>query len=173
LHLSGQFEESPAHALERWMAEYGDELLRLCFMMLSDRALAEDALQESFLKAFQAHAQFKGDSSEKTWLTRIAVNCCHDMRRKSWWKRIDWDTELASIPDTTDPYSQADDTVAREVLRLSPKYRDPVLLFYFLNFDTREVAQILGIPQSTALTRLRRARALLRDALKEWLADEE
>ena len=154
------------------MAEYGDELLRLCFLMLSDYALAEDALQEAFLKAFQAYALFKGDSSEKTWLTRIAVNCCHDLRRRTWWKRIDWNTELSGIPDSSDPFSEADDTVAREVLRLPPKYRDPILLFYFQNLDTREVAQTLGIPQNTALTRLRRARAILKDALKEWFADE-
>lgn len=173
MYLREQLGETPAQSLGRWMAEYGDELQRLCFLMLSDHALAEDALQDTFLKAFQAHAKFKGESSEKTWLTRIAVNCCHDLRRKSWFKRIDWSAELASIPDTADHYAQVDDTVAREVLCLPPKYRDPVLLFYYQNFDTKEAAEILGIPQSTALTRLRRARLLLKDALKEWFANED
>lgn len=173
MQLREQFEESPACALERWMKEYGNDLLRLCFLTLSDYALAEDALQEAFLKAFQSHDRFKGDSSEKTWLTRIALNCCHDLRRKAWWKRIDLDVELDRIPDTSDPFSKADDTVTREVLRLPPKYREPILLFYFQDFSTQEVAGILGISQATALTRLRRARLRLKDALKEWYTDEE
>ena len=94
MHLSGQFEESPAHALERWMAEYGDELLRLCFMMLSDHALAEDALQESFLKPSRP-CQLKGDSSEDL-ADPHRRGTAATTAPQSWWKRIDWDTELAS-----------------------------------------------------------------------------
>ena len=52
-------------AVERLIGEYQIPLLRLCYMQLHDRALAEDAVQETFLKAYRAYGQFRGQSSEK------------------------------------------------------------------------------------------------------------
>ena len=54
--------------IERAAAEHQAVLLRLCFIQLRDRSLAEDAVQETFLKAYRAYDQSRGDCSEKTWL---------------------------------------------------------------------------------------------------------
>ncbi len=62
--------------LARWIQEYGDSILRMCFLYLKDYHLAEDAAQETFLKAARSYDTFTHASSEKTWLTRIAINCC-------------------------------------------------------------------------------------------------
>lgn len=69
------------HHLESLMARYQTPVLRMCFAYLRDRQLAEDAAQETFVKAYRALAAFRGDSDEKTWLMRIAINTCKDMRR--------------------------------------------------------------------------------------------
>ena len=61
--------------LERLMNDYGDALLRMCCLYLKDYQLAEDAVQETFIKAMKSYGTFKHQSSEKTWLIRIAVNC--------------------------------------------------------------------------------------------------
>lgn len=53
---------------------YHKPLLNLCYMTLRDRTQAEDAVQETFLKAYRAMPAFRGECSHKTWLTRIAVN---------------------------------------------------------------------------------------------------
>ena len=58
--------------LERMMDDYGPRLLRLCFLRLQDVQLAEDALQDTFVKAWQAYPRFRHDSSEITWLSAIA-----------------------------------------------------------------------------------------------------
>lgn len=68
--------------LQEAVTAHGDGLLRLCFLYLGDRQAAEDAVQETFLKAYQAHGRFRGDCSEKTWLTRIAINQCKTLLRK-------------------------------------------------------------------------------------------
>ena len=60
--------------LERIVNEYGDALLRMCFLYLKDHAMAEDAVQETFLRAFRHQDDFQGKSSVKTWITRIAIN---------------------------------------------------------------------------------------------------
>lgn len=67
--------------LEQAMARYEESLLRMCFAYLGDAALAEDAVQETFVKAYRALPDFRGEAQEKTWLTRIAINTCKDVRR--------------------------------------------------------------------------------------------
>lgn len=74
---------------QAWTAEalidaYGDELLRLCLLYLGDRQLAEDAFQETMVKAWRALPDFRGESGAKTWLFHIAVNTCRDMLRSGW-----------------------------------------------------------------------------------------
>ena len=69
-------------ALERLMAQYGTALLRMCCLYLRDYSLAEDAVQETFLKAYARLDTFRGDCSEQTWLMKIAINTCRDMHLK-------------------------------------------------------------------------------------------
>ena len=64
--------------------QYERELRRLCCVYLRDLSMAEDAVQETFIKAYQHMDAFRGESSEKTWLYRIAINVCRDMRRSKW-----------------------------------------------------------------------------------------
>jgi len=72
--------------ISQWIRDYEKELLRLCFVYLKDAALAEDAVQETFIKAYKHLEGFRGDASPKTWLVRIAVNVCKDMRRSAWFR---------------------------------------------------------------------------------------
>ena len=65
--------------LSEWLTAYGDLINRTCCLILGDRALAEDATQETFLRAWKSMAQFKGDASPRTWLTRIAINVWADI----------------------------------------------------------------------------------------------
>ena len=63
--------------LEEMVRQYGDGLLRMCFLYLRDVSLAEDAVQETFAAAWAKYDSFAGRSSEKTWLTAIAANLYH------------------------------------------------------------------------------------------------
>ncbi len=63
-------------ALTQMVNEYQGILLRLCYVMLHDQEQAKDAVQETFLRAYKGWSNFRGASSEKTWLVRIAVNIC-------------------------------------------------------------------------------------------------
>lgn len=63
-------------AIEEMMEKYSDTLLRLCYLYLKDYQLAEDIVQDTFIKAIKNYDSFKHESSEKTWLTRIAINNC-------------------------------------------------------------------------------------------------
>ena len=68
--------ESPDALIARLVQEYQVPLRRMCCIWLKDAARAEDAVQETFVKAWRAALSFRGECSEKTWLMRIAVHVC-------------------------------------------------------------------------------------------------
>lgn len=89
-------DNSRAERLNQMMLTWERDLTRVCCLYLRDAALAQDAVQETFLKAYRHMDAFQGRSSEKTWLLRIAINTCKDMRRGSWFRFVD----RAVTPDT-------------------------------------------------------------------------
>lgn len=150
----------------RLVEQYQSALLRMCYMYLKDRALAEDAVQETFLKVFKTKHAFRGECSEKGWLMRIAVNTCHDMKRSGWFRHIDHHVTPESLQASeampTEPQTEA----VAEILNLPPKLREVVLLYYYQNLTVQEVAQALGIKHSSVSNRLKRAREKLCETMK-------
>jgi len=158
--------------MDRLLTQYGDSLLRLCFLYLKDPHLAEDSVQDTIIKANRSCAHFKGDSSEKTWLTRIAINICKNYMRSIWWKRADPEKVLAQIPAEEGWENVRDDTLLLEVMKLSPKYKEVILLFYYQEMRIREISQVLLVSEGTVTVRLKRAREILKNKLKGWYYDE-
>lgn len=150
------------------VAEHGDSLLRLCFLYLNDSHLAEDAVQDTFLKAYCSWDRFRRDCSPKTWLTRIACNVCKSYLRSPW-RRLT-SSELLEEAPYEDPGQ--DGTVLQAVTSLNQKYREVILLYYYQELPCREIAQILHLTESAVTARLSRARAKLREQLKGWYFDE-
>lgn len=153
--------------LEEWIDLYGDDILRLCLAYLGDRQLAEDAFQETFLKAWRAGEQFRGESSIRTWLSRIAINVCRDMLRSSWLRMWRKSRPVEEMLNLTAMEKVADASPVRAaVWELKGIYREVVLLYYDQNMNIREIAQQLRLSENTVSTRLRRARKLLATMLK-------
>ena len=95
--------ESPDALIARLVQEYQVPLRRMCCIWLKDAALAEDAVQETFVKAWRAALSFRGECSEKTWLMRIAVHVCWDMRRSWWFRHVDRSVRLEHLPEPPCP----------------------------------------------------------------------
>ena len=150
----------------RLMTQYKADLLRLSYVYLHDAALAEDAVQETFVKVYTSLASFRGDSSEKTWLLRIAINTCKDMRRASWFRYVDRNVTLDNIPAPKQALSDEDESLMIEIMRLPRKLMEVVLLYYYQEMSTKEIAALLGVAVSTVSTRLKRARSKLRILLE-------
>ncbi len=158
--------------IDELVYEYGDSLCRMCFLYLKDVHLAEDAVQDTFLKVYKSYPQFKGDSDIKTWIMRIAINVCKNYRRSFWWKHVDAAKSLQEIAFSSNPESLQDDTLVLEIMKLSPKYKEVILLFYYHDMPIREIARALNIPESTVAVRLKRAREQLKSKLEGWYYDE-
>lgn len=152
--------------IEDMMAQYGTGLLRMSALYLKDADLAQDAVQETFVKACRNLGSYRGESSEKTWLTTICMNVCRDMRRTAWFRHrspIDPDT----LPEQPVPFEFPDNTVLTEVMHLPDKYRQVILLRYYQDLTLGEVASALQLSTGKVRYRLDRANAILRDRLKE------
>ncbi len=151
---------------------YQTSLLRMCYLNLRDLSLAEDAVQETFIKAYRAMASFRHESSVKTWLMRIAINVCRDMQRGSWLKRIDRHVTLDQLAEESASFPMEAAVVNLEIARLPVKLREVILLYYYQGMKTEEVAFALNISVSSVSGRLKRAKARLHSALKEAYFDE-
>ena len=157
--------------LEQAMARHEESLLRMCFAYLGDAALAEDAVQETFVKAYRALPDFRGEAQEKTWLTRIAINTCKDVRRGAWFRHVDRRAAVDAL-EISAPCAEYDDTLARAVMGLKRKYREAVLLCYYQGLNGQEAAEALGVTQAAVHNRLQKARAILRKELEAWYDGE-
>ena len=158
--------------LDRLMEQYGSSLLRMSAIYLKDADLAQDAVQETFIKAYRHINDYRGDSSEKTWLTTICVNTCRDILRTAWFRHISR-MDLDTLPEKPAEFEFPDNTVLTEVMRLPAKYREVILLRYYEGMKLKEVSSALGLSDGKLRTRLNKANEILRDRLKEWYYDEE
>ncbi len=158
--------------ISRLMEQHGDGLLRFCYLNLGDVQLAEDAVQETFVKAYRKYYTFRADCSEMSWLCAIAVNCCRDIRRSTWF-RHESGRSIEELPETGVEWKDYDDTLLNEVMNLPGKYREVILLHYFQGISLREISQTLSVNESTLSSRLKRARKKLRSKLEGWYFNEE
>lgn len=150
--------------LEKWMRTYGTSILRTCFVCLSDVREAEDAMQETFLKAWRAMDSFEGrnGAGEKTWLTHIALNVCRDIRRTRWFRHVDMRRALEDVPQGVASVLPEDRALLLDVMQLPDKYKQPLLLYYYQDMTIEETSGVLGVSKSTIHNRLKKAESLLR-----------
>ena len=167
-------EQDPRRAwLDEAITRWEKPLLRLCYAYLCDTALAEDAVQETFFKAWKNYGKFRGAAEEKTWLTRIAINTCKDQMKSAWARHTDRSVTPDALPEGSAPFDGRDDTVTRAVLSLPKDLKEAVLLHWYQGMPLDEIRKVLRLPRSTINYRLKKAKAILKKELEEWYFEEE
>jgi RNA polymerase sigma-70 factor (ECF subfamily) len=171
----GQLERLAARAAEGDTAaqaalirETQADVWRLC-AHLSDRQVAEDLTQETFLRALPALARFEGRSSLRTWLLSIARRVCADhlrARTRRGLVLVGQDSDLGELVRDV-PADEVGGTVAaQDVLdRLEPERREAFVLTQLMGLPYAEAAEVVGCPIGTIRSRVARARADLVEAL--------
>lgn len=152
------------------MQSYGNDVLRICYVLLRDRMLAEDAMQEVFLKVYR-HLDTP-PQNERAYLMTIAVNTCRDIRRSAWLRHNDQRVSLDDLPPAACDFTSEDDSILCEVMALKPAYREAILLRYYQELEPEVCAQALGLSPSGFYRRLRRALAALKPRLERWGLNE-
>jgi RNA polymerase sigma-70 factor, ECF subfamily len=149
-------------AFEALLAAYQDKVFRLSYSMLGDRAQAEDAAQESFLRIWKSMDRYRGESALGTWIFSIARNVCLTAISK---RRRPAPIEEAERAAPEPPDRKRD--IFHLVDQLPANYRQVVMLFYMEDRSYEEVARMLDVPLGTVKTNLHRARRQLAMMMKE------
>jgi RNA polymerase sigma-70 factor (ECF subfamily) len=151
-------------AFEALLAGYQDKVFRLCYSMLGNRAQAEDAAQESFLRIWKSMDRYRGDAALGTWIFSITRNVCLTAisRRAAHRAAPVEDAERVSHEG-----SHGEHDMLRMVGQLPDNYRQVIMLFYMEERSYEEVARMLELPLGTVKTYLYRARKQLATILKE------
>lgn len=165
------------YELEEIVPQYGDYLLRVAYLYTKDQMLAEDVMQDVFLKFYKTQGQFDGRASLKTYLVKMTVNRCHDVLRKKQRKQESFFAKIFGQVDKRSPeqellVSEQYGEVTAALWQLSLAYREAIILFYYEEMTSVEIAELIGVGESTVRMRLKRAREQLRTILQgyEWEA---
>ena len=154
---------------EKVFQAHGDRLFSIAYTVCQNRKDAEDAMQDTMIRYSCAKKEFESEEHIKAWLIRVVINRAKDIR-SSFWRRnqANWEEEMASLP-----FEEPEDSRLFEaVMQLEEKYRIVVHMFYYEDYDIKEIAHILKCPSGTVKSRLSRARALLKTTLKEDWNDD-
>ena len=152
--------------MEKMVVQYQLPLLRLCYAYLKDEESAKDAVQETFIKAYRNLDNFRESASEKTWLIRIAINTCKDLRRSNWFRHVDRSVSLDRLPEPAAPVQPEDKKLTMEIMKLPVKLKEAALLCWFQGMTYKEAADTLGVSPQAVGSRLNRARRKLRFAME-------
>jgi RNA polymerase sigma-70 factor, ECF subfamily len=164
------------------MRRHNRALFRAARSILNDDAAAEDALQEAYLRAYQALPGYRGDSKLSTWLTRIAINQALEQLRKgrrertnesidnivNLEKHLDMaysDRTAADTPERLLMREQTRKLIERRIEQLPAAFRTVFMLRAVEDMPVEEVAACLELPEATVRTRFFRARRLLQKSL--------
>ena len=152
---------------------YAPYIYGVCQRYSKDDAEAEDYMQEGFVKIFSNLSSFDPTKGNfQGWIARITINTIISIKRKNKIVYIfdDHSEQVANPPDQSDDLSQADITseyLLKSIRKLPEKYSTILNLHVFENLTHNEIAQILGIKNSSVRSRFTRAKKLLKNILSE------
>jgi RNA polymerase sigma-70 factor (ECF subfamily) len=157
--------EGDANAFASLIEPLLNPAYRLAAVMLADRSLAEDAVQEASIKAWRKLRQLRGDvGSLRSWFLSIVANECRMAKRQRWWSVVRL-AEPQNLGASGDPSQETSSDLQRALLKLSPEERLPLVLHFYLDLPLDEVARTLGTSTSAAKSRIYRAARRLRSDL--------
>lgn len=151
-------------AYERLLEPAVRPATRLAYAMLHDRSEAEDAFQESALRAWQRLRNLREGSKFQPWFMGVVANQCREVRRGRWWQVVRLPDAEAVRPPNEAAWFERED-LRRAVIRLPYDQRAAILLHFHLDMPLDDVATALGISVGGVKKRINRALRRLRPAL--------
>jgi RNA polymerase sigma-70 factor (ECF subfamily) len=148
---------------ESLVAAFYQDVFRYAIWLCKNRALAEDLVQETFLRAWRSLDSLLNDKAAKAWLFTILRRENARLYERYRPELVDIDGQSIAESDENEPDFKMDrELLINGIKRLEPDYREPLLLQVIGGFSGKEIAEILELNNNTVMTRLFRARAKLK-----------
>ncbi len=179
--LIERFQQGELAAYEEIVRRYKDQLLNFVFRFLNNHEEAEDVVQETFLRVYRNRFAYTRIAKFSTWIYTIAGNLARTELRRRKRRRFfslsdmgleDRDYEISD--EVFNPETQANSTlgeelIQREISKLSPKFREVIILRDVQELSYEEISKIIRVPIGTVKSRVNRARLRLQNRLKKIL----
>ena len=138
--------------------KYIDTVFRVAFGYLKNRTDADDITQNVLIKLYRANKEFESEAHIKHWLIRVTINECKKVLISPW-RRVE---PIENYTDTLAFRTPEHSDLFYKVMELPTKYRMVIFLYYYEEYSTEEISQILKIPKATVWTHLKRGREHLK-----------
>jgi len=162
---------------------YSRKMNAVCYNYIGNTEDAEDVLHEGFIKVFAKIGQYKGDGSFEGWIRRIMINSAIDFLKKEKhlhriFSKLPNDDEVLNTPDSNENhdlnsyYSFTSEELVSVVNELPKDYRIIFNMYCVENYSHNEISNLLGIPENTSRSKLRRSREMLRGYLNKIIKNK-
>jgi RNA polymerase sigma-70 factor (ECF subfamily) len=156
-----------APRIHELIEQFAELLYRYAYRLTGNAADAEDLTQQTFLRAHQKSHQLREASAARWWLCSIMRNTFLSSRRHAEMTvSLEVVDESAFVEEPPDSLIEPAE-LQKALLELTEEFRSPVILYYFEEFSYQEIADQMGVPIGTVMSRLSRAKAFLRRQLSE------
>ncbi len=149
---------------------YNRAMYNVGYRIVNDADEAKDVLQDSFISAFNNLDNYRGDASFGAWLKRIVVNKAINLVRKRRFDRLpeneSWDVKDEQVQDELEGFPFSVDKVRKAIEALPDGYRVVLSLYLLEGYDHSEIAEILGITESTSKSQFNRSKKKLKEILE-------
>ncbi len=179
--LIERFQQGELTAYEEIVRRYKDQLLNFVFRFLNNQEEAEDVVQETFLRVYRNRFAYTRVAKFSTWIYTIAGNLARTELRRRKRRRFfslsdmgleDRDYEISDEvfnPETHVDSALGEEIIQREISKLSPKFREVIILRDVQELSYEEISKIIRVPIGTVKSRVNRARLRLQNRLKKIL----
>ncbi len=182
--LIARFQQGDNYAFDLLVKRYKDPLLNFVYRFVGEREEAEDIVQETFLRLFKNKHYYREIAKFSTWIYTIAGNLAKtELRRRKRRKLLSISHFMSTdkdydIPDEdSNPERDTNTVITDKIIqqaidKLSPKFKQVILLRDVQGFSYEEIAQIVGIPLGTVKSRVNRARLKLQEDLQQLMNEQ-
>ena len=147
---------------------YGTDLYRYAMWICGNDALAKDLVQETYLRAWKALDRLKDPKAAKSWLITILRREFARTFERKVPKFTDLDKVVVTEESELEPDEQTEMKILRQgIMKLAPKYREPLLMQVVLGYSCKEISEALDISKSAVMTQLFRAREQLKKQMRK------
>ena len=157
-------------AVETLIETYRNNLYVAAFQVCRNAQDAEDVVQDTFIQYWTQNKEFESQEHIRAWLLRVAINKAKNKARSFFRRNA---VPLEDYMQTLTFDSEESSELFEAVMNLPEPYRIVIHLFYYEDWNIREISEILHTSVSNVKVRLSRGRTLLKNVLKEEWADDE
>lgn len=154
------FESQCTAAAESVVKKYATMVYRLAYAQVRSKSDADDIFQEVFLRYARNNPVFESDEHRRNWLIRVTINCSKKHWSSAWLRKV------VPLDDNYAFPTPEENGLDEALIKLSPKYRSVIHLFYYEGYSAGEIGRIINLKESTVRTQLTRARSQLSEMLK-------